>query len=610
MKCIKTNVPNADEIDIPALKAKYREERAKRMRHDAQKQYAPPADPLSHDTIEHDPYNPIVPRDAVNEDLDTLVLGGGWTGLLAGVHLRNAGVTNFRNIDHAGDFGGTWYWNRYPGLQCDNDAYCYLQLLEETGHVPSKQFEDGYRIFDYFQKIAKQYDLYENALFHTLITSLKWDESIKRWRVLTNRGDEIRARFVIMGSGTLNTPKFPSIHGLHTFKGKMFHTSRWDYEYSGGDWRNPVLDKLKDKRVAILGTGATSIQAVPYLGKYCKELYVIQRTPSSVDERRNLPTDPEWAKSLKPGWHMERMENFQRAANEMIIPGEGDLVEDIWTEINRNLDAEREEAGEETIPLAEYPARREVMDFRVMERLRKRVADIVEDPVTAEALKPYYNFMCKRPVSNNEYYPTFNQPNVTLIDVAETQGLEAMTEHGFVHDGKEYEIDCMIFASGYEVTSNLKRRWGFDEVTGRNDVSIYDYWENGPLTLHGTMAHNFPNMFFTGYVQGGLNSTTTLMFSMQGYHAAQVISEALKRGYKAVEPTQEAQDAYIKRFREVELDLSHIFETCPPSYFTNEGETNAPWFLFRGWGLGWNNFQEMLQAWRDEGSMEGMRIDS
>ena len=609
MKCIKSDVPAADQVDIPALKAKYREERAKRLRPKAQEQYVA----LSEETgTDHtfDPYTPITPREPVDEDIDVVILGGGWSGITTAFHLKTAGVDNFRNIDHAGDFGGTWYWNRYPGLQCDNDAYCYMPLLEETGWIPHKQFDDGYAIYDYFKRIGKQFDLYDKALFHTLITGLKWDEDIKRWHVSTNRGDNIRARFVVMGGGTLSTPKLPAIPGVETFKGKVFHTSRWDYDYSGGDWRNPVLAKLKDKRVAILGTGATSIQAVPYLGKYAKHVYVIQRTPSSVDERRNTPTDPEWAASLKPGWQHERRCNFQRASNEILIPGEGDMVEDIWTEINNNLDAEREEAGEEMIPLEEYPARREVMEFRVMERLRKRVSDIVEDPVTAEALKPYFNFMCKRPVSNNEYYPTFNRPNVTLIDVSETAGLEAMTEKGFVHDGQEYEIDCMIFASGYEVTSSLKTRWGIDTIEGRGGVSIYDYWEQGPRTLHGIMANNFPNMFYQGYIQGGLNGTTTLMFSKQGEHAAWIISEALKRGYTAVEPSLEAQNAYLQRFAEVELDLSHIFETCPPSYFTNEGETNAPWFLFRGWGLGWDDFQTLLSDWRDEGNMPGMNIDT
>ena len=609
-KCTKTDVPPLEEVDIPALKAKYQAEREKRLRKDGAKQYVKLAEETPQDHT-FDPYAEIAPREPVDGETDVVILGCGWTGVCAAVHLKNAGVENFYMLDHAGDLGGTWYWNRYPGLQCDNDAYCYLPLLEETGWLPSKQFEDGYEIFDHFTRIGKQYGLYDKALFHTLITKLNWDESIKRWRVSTSRGDEIKARFVIMGNGVLSTPKLPSIAGVESFKGKVFHTSRWDYDYTGGEWRNPVLDKLKDKRVAILGTGATSIQAVPYLGKYCKELYVIQRTPSGVDVRRNLPTDPEWVKSLTPGWQARRRLNFLHAANEILAPGEPDLIEDIWTEINRNLEAERAASGsDEPISMADYPRLREEMDFRVMERLRKRVSDIVEDPETAEALKPYYNFMCKRPVSNNEYYPTFNLPHVHLIDVSDTAGLEAMTEKGFVHKGEEYEIDCMIFASGYEVTSELKARWGIDEVNGRNGVSIYDYWSDGPLTLHGMMAHNFPNMFYTGYVQGGLNGTTTEMFSKQGYHAAHIISESLKRGYAAVEPTQEGQDAYLKRFREVELDLSNILESCPPSYFTNEGEKEAKWFLFRGWGLGWNNFQELLEDWRQEGSMQGMRIDT
>jgi cation diffusion facilitator CzcD-associated flavoprotein CzcO len=371
-----------------------------------------------------------------------------------------------------------------------------------------------------------------------------------------------------------------------------------------------VLEKLRDKKVAILGTGATSIQAVPYLGKYAEQLYVIQRTPSSVDERPNPPTDPDWAASLKPGWQSERQANFLRAANEIIPPGDPDLICDIWTEINRNLNAELEEAGWPQLDFNEFMQRREVMDFRVMERLRKRVEAIVEDPETAEALKPYYRFMCKRPLSNNDYYDTFNRPNVKLIDVSLTAGLEAMTEKGFIHEGQEYEIDCMIFASGFEVSGDLKRRWGIEKIVGREGVSIYDYWADGPLTLNGTMAHNFPNMFFTGYVQGGLNGNTTLQFGEQGRHAAWIISQALQQGIKAVEPTQEGQDAYIKEFRENELDLSIILNECTPSYFTNEGDKEAKWFLFRGWGLGWDNWQQKMESWRSAGDMPGMRLDA
>jgi cation diffusion facilitator CzcD-associated flavoprotein CzcO len=609
MTCQMTRVPSLDEIDIPALKEKYRQERDKRMRPERGEQYAPPGDHLTHDTYEHDPFMPVVPRDCINEDLDVAILGAGWTGILAAYHLTQAGVTNYRNIDHAGGFGGTWYWNRYPGIQCDNDAYCYLPLLEEMGWLPSKKFSDGKEIYDYIQMIADRYQMRERGLFHTLVKSIRWDEGIRRWRIATDRDDEIRARFVIMAGGTLNTPKFPSVPGLHDFKGHKFHTSRWDYDYTGGGWENPVLDKLADKRVAIVGTGATAVQAVPYLGKYAKQLYVIQRTPSNVDERPNPPTDPEWVKSLEPGWQAKRQENFLRAANEIIPPGEPDLICDIWTEINRNLNAELEAEGWPQISMEEFFARREAMDFRVMERMRRRCEELVKDPDTAEALKPYFNFMCKRPLSNDDYYDTFNRPTVKLIDVSDTVGLEAMTEKGFTANGQEYEIDCMIFASGFEVTSDLKRRWGFEDVMGRNGTSIYDYWADGPRTWQGTMANNFPNMFFTGYVQGGLNGTTTLQFGTQVHHASYIISEALKRGVEAVEPTLEAQEAYIARFKEVAIDLTQHLKQCTPSYFTNEGDEEPKWFLFRGWGLGWDNWVQMQSEWRNSGKLEGLRLD-
>jgi cation diffusion facilitator CzcD-associated flavoprotein CzcO len=607
--CKPTDVPPASEIDIPAMKEKYRHERDKRLRSEGEKQYASPEDHLTHDTQEHDPFTPVVPRDALDEDIDVAILGGGWTGILAAYHLTKAGVTNFKVIDHAGGFGGTWYWNRYPGIQCDNDAYCYLPLLEEMNWLPSKKFEDGKQIHDYIQSIADKFGFQRNGLFHTTIKGLNWDESIKRWHVATDRDDTIRAKFVIMAGGTLNTPKFPAVPGIHKFKGHKFHTSRWDYDYTGGVWGNPELTNLADKRVAILGTGATSIQAIPYLGKYAKELYVLQRTPSGVDKRDNPPTDPEWAASLKPGWQAARQENFLRAANEILPLGAPDLICDFWTEVNRNINAKLEAEGATEHPMPEFWDLREKMDFQVMERVRRRVDTIVKDPATAEALKPYYRFMCKRPLSNNDYYDTFNLPGVKLIDVSTTQGLEAMTEKGFIAGGVEYEIDAMIFASGFEVTSDLRRRWGFDDVVGRNGVSIYDYWGDGPKTLHGMTAHNFPNMFFTGYVQGGLNGTTTLQFGEQGRHASWVISKALQQGVKSIEPSQEGQDAYLKRFKELELDLSAILNDCTPSYFTNEGDKEAKWFLFRGWGLGWDNWQAMLEDWRQKGDFAGMTVE-
>src|SRR5262245_11962153 len=212
MKCEPTDTPAPEQIDIPAIRERYRQERDKRLRREGQSQYVHLEKELSASDV-GDPHMPIQPRAPISEDIDVAVLGGGFSGLMAGVHLRNAGVSKFRHIEHAGDFGGVWYWNRYPGVQCDNDAYCYMPLLEETGYMPSKKFADGYEIQAHCQRIAKQYRLYDGALFHTLIQALRWDDSIQRWRISTDRGDDIRARFVIMCGGPLNRPKLPGVPG-------------------------------------------------------------------------------------------------------------------------------------------------------------------------------------------------------------------------------------------------------------------------------------------------------------------------------------------------------------------------------------------------------------
>jgi cyclohexanone monooxygenase len=603
MKCEATETP--DDVDIPTLREKYRKERAKRLRKEGEKQYVRPTGGFV-GSYERDPHMPVAPRDPIVEDIDVIILGAGWGGIMAAYHLTRAGVSNFRNVDTAGDFGGVWYWNRYPGIQCDNESYCYLPLLEETGFMPSKKFSDGLEIYEYCKSIAGRYGFANKALFHTLVSRLRWNDNIKRWHVGTNRGDDIRARHVILACGVLNMPKLPAIPGIDAFKGKMFHTARWDYVYTGGSCQNPILDKLADKRVAIVGTGASAIQAVPFLSKYARHLCVVQRTPSSVDERPNPPTDPDWAKTLKPGWQRERQANFHRAAMEFFKPGEQDLICDIWTEISRNLAAELQTEGWPELNPAEFVARREVVDYRVMERLRRRVESIVEDPETAEALKPYYRFLCKRPLSSDDYYPAFNRPNVELIDVSETKGVQRVTENGFFANGKEYEVDCMIFASGFEVTSDLERRWGIDAIEGRDGRSIYQHWADGPKTLHGTMTHGFPNQFYIGYIQGGLNASVTEQFGKQGYHVAYIISEALKRGASVVEPSKEAQDDYVRRFQELELDLSDFQRQCPPGYFNNEGEEKPKWALFRSWGTGWDAFERLLQDWRDKGDLEGL----
>jgi cyclohexanone monooxygenase len=603
----KSDVPPISEIDVPAIVARYAHERERRLRSGGAKDYvAPKGGKLPDYAV--DPQHDPVPREPVEREIDVVVLGAGFGGVLAAYHLTKQGVDQFVLLDTAGDFGGVWYWNRYPGIQCDNDSYCYLPLLEETGFVPSKKFADGWEIQGYIRQIAERFGFADKGLFHTQVTSLVWDDGQGRWQVRTNRGDRIAARFVIMANGVLNMPKLPALEGIEAFRGKLFHTARWDYDYTGGGWGNPVLDRLHDKTVAIVGTGATAIQAVPVLADHAKKLYVIQRTPATVDARPNPETDLGWFRSLPPGWQAARKDNFHKGAMEAYGPGDEDLVEDFWTEISRNMAAELAEQGWPELSLEELMARRAEMDHRVMERMRRRVDALVKDGATAEALKPYYYFMCKRPLSSETFYPAFNRGNVELVDVSDTRGIQRLTETGFVANGREYPCDCVIFASGFEVTSDIDRRWGIERIEGQQGRSLYDFWRKGPLTLHGTMTHGFPGLFFIGYIQGGLNASVTEQFGRQGEHIAWIVGEAIRRGADRVEVTKEAMEAYVAHFEATTIDQSDFQNSCPPSYFNNDGATEHGWSLFRPWGAGWHDFLRFLADWRAAGDMAGLEL--
>jgi cyclohexanone monooxygenase len=612
MFCGPTETPH--DLDIDTLRAKYRRERDRRIRPEGVNQYAETDDDLAAFS-ELDPHSPPVVRDPLGEEVDVAIMGGGFAGLLTAAKLKKAGVDSLRIIDMAGDFGGVWYWNRYPGIQCDNESYCYLPLLEETGYIPTARFIDGAEIHRHCQRIAERYGLYDFARFGTAVRSLRWDEAIKRWRIGTNHGDDdILARFVVVASGPLNKPKLPGVPGIESFKGHSFHSSRWDYAYTGGDPSNPTLDRLADKRVAVIGTGASAIQIVPYVGKAARRLYVFQRTPSSVDARGNRPTDPEWVKSLQPGWQRRRQMNFHYWAYEPFPPGhwDEDAVCDFWTEVNRNISSRLDAMGRPQLPVEELVALREVEDHGVMERLRRRIASIVEDPETAEALKPYYRFLCKRPCTNDEYLPTFNRPNVTLVDVSGARGVERITETGVVANGVEHEVDCIIYACGFEVTSDLDRRYGIDVIAGRDGLSLYDHWRDGFRTFQGFSTHGFPNTFFTGFSQGAVGANNTAMYEHQATHIAYVIQETLARGAATVEPTKEAQDAWVRSVREG-VEPSPFQIDCTPGYFNDEGgrpsaDGRRTFRTIYGepYRPGFYAFEQLIEDWREAGTLEGM----
>ena len=610
--CGPTDTPA--DIDIDALREKYAQERAKRLRPEGADQYLELEGEFA-EFYEIDPYTTVTARDPIVENAEVVILGGGFAGLLAGAYLKKAGVQGIRVIEMAGDFGGVWYWNRFPGIQCDNDAYCYIPMLEELGFMPSKKFADGAEIFQHCRNMGKHFGLYDGALFSTQVRELHWDDSAKRWRISTDRGDQIAARFVVMAQGSYNRPKLPGIPGIQEYReagGHVFHSARWDYDYTGGD-ANGGLDKLADKRVALVGTGATGIQLVPHLGRDAKELFVFQRTPSSVDERANTPTDPDWAAALQPGWQEERKRNFHNWSPFVgVVFGEPDLVCDFWTELGRNLTARIAGSADPTaVTIEQIMAFREEEDYKIMERLRRRIEAIVDDPGTAEALKPYYRFMCKRPCSSEQYLATFNRPNVTLVDVSECKGVERLTPSGIVANGIEYDVDCVIFASGFEISTEISRRYAIDRIVGRDGLSLFEYWKDKYQTLHGMTSRGFPNQFFMGFIQGGVSANTTAMFEQQAQHIAYIVAEAQNRGATTVEPSKEGQDAWVATVRELAIDNSAFELSCTPGYYNNEGRGGAVGngsFLGDFYSPGFYAFDELIAEWRAKGDLDGLEL--
>ena len=594
-------------FDPNALREKYRQERDKRVRPDGNEQYQEVKGELAH--YVEDPYvEPGFTREPLTDEVEIVIIGGGFGGQLAGARLRQAGLNDFRIIEKGGDFGGTWYWNRFPGAQCDIESYQYLPLLEDLGFIPKEKYSFAPEIITHARRIGKAFDLYDATCFQTEVTELGWDEERQRWIVATNRGDAIRARFVIMSNGPLNRPKLPAVPGINEFEGHSFHTSRWDYAYTGGD-ETGGLHKLADKRVGIIGTGATAIQCVPHLGEHAQQLYVFQRTPSSVDERGNKPTNPEWVETLTPGWQKRRRENF----DDMLTgaPVEEDLVMDGWTDIFRNLRTVLPPIRDDSVGPEETARVMEIADFKKMNQVRGRVDATVTDAATAEALKPWYRQFCKRPTFNDEYLPTFNRPNVTLVDT-EGKGIDRVTKNGIVANGVEYEVDCLIFATGFEVGTAYTRRAGF-EIRGRDGLTLTQHWdwgEGGVKTLHGYSSRGFPNCFHMGIVQNGLSPNFTTMLDGQAQHLAYLIGQVKERGATTVEPSAEAEAEWVATVKQFAASSYEFFESCTPGFYNGEGKPGTGVGLVeQGYAPGMNAFSRLLVEWREKGDLEGLVLE-
>ncbi|KAF2007653.1 pyridine nucleotide-disulfide oxidoreductase-like protein [Amniculicola lignicola CBS 123094] len=579
-------------VNLLHVQERYGEERAKRLRADGNSQFIEPSLDGKFKSFLGDPWiDPSTIQDAETMFPDNrcqlLILGAGWGGLLFAIRMVQAGLSpsDIRIVDTAGGWGGTWYWNRYPGLTCDIESYCYLPLLEETGYIPKHRYSSGEEIREYANFAAQQWGLTDSAVFQTKAEEMVWDEEQKEWQVeLTQKCQEIeskaltvRANFVATVNGVLNWPKLPSIPGLSDYRGAIFHSSRWNYTVTGGTSADPSLAKLKGKRVAIIGTGATAVQIIPHLARWAEHVYVVQRTPSAVDEQEQWETNRVWFEkevASSQGWQRERLRNFHHHFTTKEQPTIN-LVGDKWTSAVTMAAVSGNKAGPKSIDeLPSYLETLHRLDAPRQDRIRKRVEAVVEDPITARNLQAWCPTWCKRPVFHDEYLKTFNCKNVTLVDTG-GKGLDRITVDSIVSGDNSYPVDLIICATGFRapfVGSPAEK--ANMTIIGTNGVSMSDEWgRSGPSTQHGVLDANFPNLFLSGPWQAALSPNNLFNIDVLAKHAAYILAQAKAKagGHPfVVATTAAAAEDWGTQILTRSAPLMAIFG-CTPSYFNGEG---------------------------------------
>ncbi|KAI0842803.1 FAD/NAD(P)-binding domain-containing protein [Hypoxylon sp. FL0890] len=585
--------------------------------------------------------SPLTPGDCPK----FLIVGAGLGGIVAAVRLIQAGFSadQIMIIETAGGVGGTWYWNRYPGLHCDVESYIYMLLLEETGFMPSQKYAAGVEIRKYLNDTVKQWGLEKRILFRTKVDRLEWDDSARLWKAdFTTgrgpRGDEktsstVNAEFVWLTAGLLSKPQVPKLSGvgIEGFKGDYFHTSLWNYNVTGGSSEEPfpVLSKLKDKTVGIIGTGATAIQVVPILAEYAKEVYVFQRTPSAVYSRGQKPTDPEeWKKIAgEPGWQDARQANFAAHIHNIAPPGTPNLVDDEWSRQPAYSalvgDPEFANVAPEKVPevISTFLAR----DAENSARLRARIAEIVKDKETAEKLTPWYPAWCKRPAHSDSYLQSFNKPNVHLIDT-DGKGVDSVTPRGLVANGQEIPLDILVLGTGYQSPSSTladpSARAGIT-MLGRGGQTISERWApTGPATLHGVASNGFPNLFFLSPLQAGVSANHANVLDTQCRQIAYVIAVAhkkaggLTKSGLTVEVGIPAQEEWSAKIMQGAARFATM-AFCTPSYMTNEGHLADPNdtqedLMKRArastYSAGLPGYIKELERWREGDKLSGIEV--
>jgi len=477
-------------------------------------------------------------------DFDAIVIGAGFSGMYMLKSLRDRLGLKVRVYEAGDTVGGTWYWNRYPGARCDSDSYIYCytfdrQLLQEWQW--SERYPEQPEILRYLEHVAQRHDLKRDMQFGTRVTGVRFDDATERWTVGTDRGDTVTARYVIAAVGSLSDSNLPAIKGLDHFKGRWYHTSQFPKE--GVDFTN--------KRVAVIGTGATAVQAIPEIAYQAKQLTVFQRTANYCVPARNGHVDPDVVKARKAryGEIVDTIRSSFFGFELAFIPKS--VLETTPEEREKEFDRMWDEGGF-AFWLANYQdmffsaeANRLCADY-----IERKIRKTVKNPATAEKLIPKgYAYGTKRQPLDSHYYETFNLDNVTLVDAKADGPIEAITEHGIRAGGKEYPADIIVFATGFDaMTGPLKAL----NVSGRGGARLNDAWKDGPRSYLGLMVAGFPNLFtLTGPQSPSVLSNMPVSIEQHVDWVSDCIAHLESHGKKTIEATPDAQERWVAHVNEI-----------------------------------------------------------
>ena len=478
------------------------------------------------------------------QHFDAVVIGAGFSGLHMLKSLRDKLGLKVRVYETGETVGGTWYWNRYPGARCDSDAYIYCftwdkQLLQEWEW--SERYPEQPEILNYLEHVARRHDLKRDIQFNTSVTGAEFDETTKLWTVRTDTGEEVTARYLIPAVGTLSTTNMPQFKGLEKFKGKWCHTSR--FPHTGIDFTN--------KRVGVVGTGATAVQAIPEIAQQAKQLTVFQRTANYCVPARNGKVDPELARARKADYEgiAKRIRESFFGQEHYFIPKS--VLEATPEEREREFDR-MWDAGGFAFWLANYQDMffaQEANDI-CADYIKRKIRRTVKDPVIAEKLIPKgYAYGTKRQPLDTNYYETFNKDNVLLVDAKTDGGIEEITETGIRAGGKEYPLDIIVFATGFDaMTGPLKAL----NLKGRGGRTLDQEWPDGPHTYLGISVAGFPNLFtITGPQSPSVLSNMPVSIEQHVEWITDCIETMRKTGKTTIEATPAAQDQWVAHVNEI-----------------------------------------------------------